>query len=117
VPAFFPASGRVQLAHRPNVEELFAEFRAHHPRGKEIKFATIQKEFAVIRQQGFTCTESGWSNGINSLAAAILDRDGTAVAAIALAGPAERLTKQRMESLADQVLNACTQAGDSFRGS
>ena len=117
VPAFFPASGRVQLAHRPNVEELFAEFRAHHPRGKEIKFATIQKEFAVIRQQGFTCTESGWSNGINSLAAAILGRDGMAVAAIALAGPAERLTKQRMESLADQVLNACTQAGDSFRGS
>ena len=53
----------------------------------------------------------------NSLAAAILDRDGIAVAAIALAGPAERLTRQRMEGLADQVLNACTQAGDSYRGS
>ena len=90
------------------------DFRTNHPRGKEVKPAAALKEFALIRQQGFTWTESGWSNGINSLAAAILGRDGLAVAAIAIAGPAERLTRQRMESLADQVLNACTQAGDSF---
>jgi IclR family KDG regulon transcriptional repressor len=115
VPAFFPASGRVQLAHRPDVEDLLADFRANYPRGKEVKPAAL-KEFALIRQQGYTWTESGWSNGINSLAAAILGRDGLAVAAIAIAGPAERLTRQRMESLADQVLNACTQAGDTFRG-
>jgi DNA-binding IclR family transcriptional regulator len=117
VPALFPASGRVQLAHRPDFEAIVNEFRLNHPRGKEIKLATVIKEFAVIRQQGFTCTESGWSNGINSVAAAILGRDGAAAAAIAVSGPAERLTRQRMEGLADQVLNACTQAGDSYRGS
>jgi DNA-binding IclR family transcriptional regulator len=117
VPALFPASGRVQLAHRPDFEAIVNEFRLNHPRGKEIRLATVIKDFAVIRQQGFTCTESGWSNGINSVAAAILGRDGSAAAAIAVSGPAERLTRQRMEGLADQVLNACTQAGDSYRGS
>lgn len=115
VPAFFPASGRVQLASQPNVEALLDEFRATHIRGREIKLAATLKEFAAIRQQGCAFTESGWSAGINSIAGAVLGRDGVAAAAIAVCGPAERLTRARMESLTDQVLNACTQAGDSLR--
>jgi IclR family transcriptional regulator, KDG regulon repressor len=115
-PAIFPASGRVQLAFQPNAEEIVSEFRATHPRGKEIKLAATLREFALIRQQGFTYTESGWSTGINSLAGAIIGRDGVSVAALAVSGPAERLTRERMEGLADQVLNACMQAGDTLRG-
>lgn len=115
VPALFPASGRVQLAFQPNVEEIINEFRNNHARGKEIKLAATLKEFATIRQQGVTFTESGWSHGINSVAAAIIGRDGVAAAAIAISGPAERLTRERMEGLSDQVLNACTQAGDTLR--
>ncbi len=46
VPAIFPASGRVLLAFQPNVEEIVNEFRATHPRGKEIKVAATLKEFA-----------------------------------------------------------------------
>ena len=115
VPALFPASGRVQLAFHPNVEEIVNEFRNSHPRGKEIKAAATLKEFALIRQQGIAFTESGWSTGINSVAGAIIGRDGTAAAAIALSGPAERLTRERMDGLAEQVLNACTQAGDTLR--
>ena len=114
-PALFPASGRVQLAFLPNIEEVLNEFRNTHPRGKEIKVAATLKEFATIRQQGVTFTESGWSTGINSVAGAIIGRDGTAAAAIAVSGPAERLTRERMEGLSDQVLNACTQAGDTLR--
>jgi IclR family KDG regulon transcriptional repressor len=34
-----------------------------------------------------------------------------------MSGPAERLTRERMESLSEQVLNACTQAGDTLRAS
>jgi DNA-binding IclR family transcriptional regulator len=116
-PAFFPASGRVQLAYRADVEALLSSFRATHPRGKEIRVAATLKEFAAIRQQGFTYTESGWSLGVNSLAAAIVGRDGVASAAIAVSGPAERMTRARMEGLAGQVLNACTQAGGSLRAS
>jgi IclR family KDG regulon transcriptional repressor len=64
-----------------------------------------------------TSTESGWSTGINSIAGAIIGRDGVAAAAIAVCGPAERMTRERMDSLTDQVLNACTQAGDTLRSS
>jgi DNA-binding IclR family transcriptional regulator len=117
VPAIFPASGRVQLAFQPNAEEIINEFRAVHPRGKEVKVAATLREFAIIRQQGVTFTESGWSTGINSVAGAIIGRDGAAAAAIAVCGPAERLTRERMEGLSDSVLNACTQAGDTLRGS
>ena len=116
-PALFPASGRVQLAFRSDAESLIQQFRAEHPRGKEIKAAAMLKEFAVIRQQGFCCTESGWSVGINSIAAAIIGRDDVAVAAIAVSGPAERLKTGRLVGLADQVLNACTQVSGSLRGS
>lgn len=115
VPAFFPASGRVQLASQPNAEDLLDEFRATHVRGREIKIAATLRDFAIIRHQGYALTESGWSAGINSIAGAVLGRDGVAAAAIAVCGPAERLTRERMEALADQVLNACTQAGDSLR--
>lgn len=115
-PAMFPASGRVQLAFQPDVEDFIQQFRAEHPRGKEIKPASTLKEFAAIRQQGFCYTESGWSVGVNSIAAAIVGRDDAAVAAIAISGPAERLTTERMLGLADQVLNACTQVSGSLRG-
>jgi IclR family transcriptional regulator, KDG regulon repressor len=114
-PALFPASGRVQLAFEPNVEDIINDFRATHPRGKEIEVAATLKEFAIIRQQGVTFTESGWSHGINSIAGAIIGRDGTAAAAIAVSGPTERLTRERMEGLRDPVLNACTQASDTLR--
>lgn len=116
VPALFPASGRVQLAFQPNAEEIVNTFRNSHPRGKEIKLAATLKEFALIRQQGVAITESGWSSGINSIAGAIIDRAGIAGAAIAVCGPAERLTRERMDSLVNQLLNACTQAGDTLRG-
>ena len=115
-PAMFPASGRVQLAFQPDPDALIQRFRADHPRGKEIKAAATLRDFAVIRQQGFTYTESGWSVGINSIAAAIVGRDDIAIAAIAVSGPAERLTAERMLGLADKVLNACTQVSGSLRG-
>ena len=115
-PALFPASGRVQLAYHTDLERLITQFRATHPRGKEIRVAATLKEFAVIRQQGFTYTESGWSNGINSIAGAVVGRDDVASAAIAVCGPAERMPRERMEGLSGLVLNACTQASGSLRG-
>lgn len=117
VPAVFPASGRVQLAFHPNAEELLNEMRDLQPRGKEIRVAAALKEFTLIRQQGVTMTESGWSTGINSIAGAIIGRNGAAAAAIAVCGPAERMSRERMEALSDSVLNACTQAGDTLRAS
>lgn len=115
-PAMFPASGRVQLAFQADPEALIQRFRAEHARGREVRTAATLREFATIRQQGFCHTESGWSVGINSIAAAIIGQDDTAVAAIAISGPAERLTTERMLGLADQVLNACTQVSGSLRG-
>jgi DNA-binding IclR family transcriptional regulator len=113
VPAIFPASGKAILAHTPNCKKVAEHIIATHPRAKELKIADLMEEFAVIRDRGYAISLGGWTQGINSVAAVVWGRGGKPAAAIAVSGPQERMDRDRLKSLGETVLNACTRMGET----
>lgn len=114
-PAMFTASGRILLAYQNDCEKLVAKFRSDDPRGAQVNKSALLRELVLSKERGFAITESGWSPGINSIAAAIANFDQKAYGAIAISGPAERMPLERMHGLANELLNACSQAVGSIR--
>ncbi|WP_163539490.1 IclR family transcriptional regulator [Gracilibacillus sp. YIM 98692] len=65
----------------------------------------LYNELKLIREKGYAIDEQEHEHGIRCIAAPILDYDNKVAAAISIAGPAERVTKQRIKSdLAEAIL-------------
>ena len=59
---------------------------------------------AKVVAQGFATAEQEYEDGINAVAAPVLDPEGLPVAAIAVTGPAYRLSVERMRAIGPSVL-------------
>lgn len=68
--------------------------------------AELLAELEQVRTQGYAVARSERSIGIVSVAAPVLGPDGTTLAAIAVIGPAERVTEGRVEQLPMEVRRA-----------
>ena len=68
-------------------------------------------DLSMIRALGYATSLSGWSSGINSVAA-VIKAQGKPAAAISLSGPAERMGPERLATLGQAALNACTRIED-----
>jgi IclR family transcriptional regulator, KDG regulon repressor len=116
-PVLFPASGKAILAFGPDPEKrvrsLYAKQKSKKP-GLELN--DLLKEIAVIKQQGYALSISGWREGINSVAGAIMGPDGLPAGAVSISGPKERLSEERMKSFANAVLNTCTHISGALGG-
>ena len=66
----------------------------------------LKNELATIRKQGFSESDSELETEVCSVAAPIFDYKGEAIAAIAVAGPAERIFRENKQNLIDLV-KAC----------
>ncbi len=114
-PAIFPASGKALLAFGPEPEKrirtLYAKQKSPKP---SVKLADLLDEIGAIRRNGVAFSVSGWREGINSVASVIIGPIGLPAGAIALSGPQERMTSERMNQLSRSVLNACTHASAAF---
>lgn len=108
-PALYPASGKALLAQEPNAPDILERLAAAAP--EPVDMAALRKELAVIRERGYALSLSGWSPGVNSVAA-VIKQQGAPAAAIAISGPAERMGAERLADLGQQVLNACTRIED-----
>ena len=71
VPAVFPASGKVLLANQPDWEELLDLSMRLSPQAATLNKATLVREFARIREQGFAITINGWAQRSMSIAVAV----------------------------------------------
>lgn len=115
-PAIFPASGKALLAFQPDVaarvKSIWARQEKQHR--ARVKVSSLLEELATVRRTGCAFSTSGWRQGINSIASPILNPSGLPVASIAVCGPAERMTKERMKGMTKAVLNACTQASNAL---
>jgi DNA-binding IclR family transcriptional regulator len=58
----------------------------------------------IIRQRGFAVDDQENAKGMRCIGVPILDVNGNAVAAISIAGPTYRMTKERIEQLAPEVM-------------
>lgn len=57
---------------------------------------TFFEDLKAIREAGFAVSEQEYEEPINAVAAPIFDQDKRPIASIAIAGPAYRLTRERM---------------------
>lgn len=98
LPAFATASGKAILAFLP-VEALqrilkqgMPVFTSHTPRTPQ----QVLEEVQAVRKRGYALSEEEYEEDVNAVAAPIFDGLGSPVASIAIAGPAFRLTHERL---------------------
>ncbi|MGH2531079.1 MAG: IclR family transcriptional regulator [Thermomicrobiales bacterium] len=109
VPAHCSANGKALLAHLAE-DELTALLDEHSlsRRGPNTitDRATLLKELARIRAQGFSVDDLEFAADIRAVAAPIRDHHGEVIAAVAIAAPATRLSRERAYELAPRIVEA-----------
>jgi DNA-binding IclR family transcriptional regulator len=107
LPAFATASGKAILAFMPDetvqriLERGMPQLTQHTIRSPGALFENLRH----ARERGFAIDEQEFEEGINAVAAPILDLNGQPIAAVAVAGPAYRLTRERMVEIGPLVLS------------
>lgn len=98
LPAFCTASGKALLSHLPEqaVSNIFIHGMHQFTESTPCTPDAVLDSLRHARQNGFAISEQEYEEGINAVAAPILDEIGSPIAAIAIAGPAYRLTRERM---------------------
>jgi len=108
LPAFATASGKAILAFMPEEAVLRILHRGmpftteHAARSPEV----LLEDLRQTRERGFALALQEYEYGINAVAAPILDPSQQPIAAVAVAGPAYRLTQERMIEIGPQVVSA-----------
>jgi DNA-binding IclR family transcriptional regulator len=98
LPAYCTASGKALAAHLP--EDQARDIRSAGMRQRAADphqtWGEFLAELAGIRERGYALAVGEYEEGINAVSAAVLDGNGRPVASVAIAGPAYRLTPERM---------------------
>lgn len=68
--------------------------------------ARLAGELERVRRKGHALDLEEFERGLRCIAAPVRDRNGTVVAALGIAGPASRLTTERIRNLAPSVMSA-----------
>ncbi len=99
------ASGKVFLAHLPEEQarRLVAADLARYTERTLTDEGALWRDLQLARQRGFAIAMEEQEEGINAVAAPVLDRSGHPMAVIALAGPAFRLPLERLLQIAPAV--------------
>lgn len=98
LPAFATASGKAILAFLPQemVLRILNRGMPQFTPYTHISPETIFEDLHLAREQGFAISEQEFEDEINAVATPIFDIEMQPVASIAVAGPAFRLTHERM---------------------
>jgi len=106
LPAHSTASGKAILAFMPEeaVQHIFKDgipqFTQHTLSSPEALFKNLRH----AREQGFALSLEEFEEGINAIAAPILDLKDQPIASVAVAGPAYRFNREQMIEIAPLVL-------------
>jgi DNA-binding IclR family transcriptional regulator len=117
LPAFATAAGKAILAFLPDeaarkvVERGMQQYTPQTIHSPEIFFKGLSME----REQGFSISEQEYEEGINAVAAPILDSNEKPIAAITVAGPAYRLLRERMNEIGPTILATAREIAQEIR--
>ena len=106
LPAFCTASGKAILAFSSDkvVQQVLDHGMPQYTNctldSSDKFFENIRK----IREQGFALSLQEFEEGINAIAAPIMNHNNEPVASVAIAGPSYRLTLERMLEIGDQII-------------
>ena len=106
LPAFTTASGKAILAYMPRemVQRILGHgmppYTQHTLRSSEEFFEDLRH----VQERGFALDEQELEEGINAIAAPVLDLSDQPIASVAVAGPAYRLTRERLLEIGPLVM-------------
>lgn len=109
IAAFLPADETEALIERLSLKRFTAN-TITTKRG-------LRRELEQIRTQGYALDRAEGMDGIHCIAAPILDRNGFAVGAITIAGPASRLPEDEFETTGQLIREAVSRASEEFNQS
>lgn len=103
-PAPLTASGKAILAHEPAALDIADRLRAHDTRARALDLDTFALDLQTIRKRGYAVDDSGWLEGVISIAAPLIGKDGRAAAAITISSMAERLVPEKRGAHVDALM-------------
>ena len=110
-PAHCSSLGKALLAFMSE-KELSSLLREHGLKaytGNTItRRSQLQKELQQVRTRGYAIDDQELEPGLKCIGAPVRDYTGSAAAALSIAGPAFRLTKERLPTLARLVMEAAS---------
>ena len=108
-PVYCTALGKAMLAFIPEEEQQyffdgmsFERFTPHTIRGA----LQLRKEFALIRQRGYSIDNEEAYLGSRCIGAPIFEASGKIAAALSVSGPTTRVTRERVPAVASAAKNA-----------
>jgi DNA-binding IclR family transcriptional regulator len=106
-PAYCVATGKALLAFqtRDYLARHLRDLEAHTPATFTDPDA-LEAELARIARCGYAVNRGEWRETVGGIAAPIFDALGTAIAAIGISGPLDRLGQKRIKALIPEVLHA-----------
>jgi DNA-binding IclR family transcriptional regulator len=104
--------GKVLLAFLPEDErnDLINQCElTDYTRHTITKPARLKAELKLIRQRGYAMDDEEIEEGLRCVGAPVMDHSGRVVAAMSIAGPAFRLTDDRIPAVARSVIQAASE--------
>jgi DNA-binding IclR family transcriptional regulator len=116
LPAFATAAGKAILAYLPEqtVNEILGQGMQLYTSKTIQSLEVFKNALHQIRVQGFSISEQEFEDGINAVAAPIRDPNGLPIAAITVAGPAYRLSGERMREIGPSVVATANEIAQGF---
>ena len=105
LPAFCTASGKAILAFLPEekVRDILALGMPVYTQNTIASVETFFNDIRRTREQGYAISEQEFEDGINAIAAPICNHP---IASVSIAGPAYRLTRERMLEIGPHLLTS-----------
>ncbi len=106
LPAFATASGKAMLAYMPTetVRRILARGMPQYTQRTLCSPEEFFEDLRRVRGRGFAIDEQEFESGISAVAAPIFDLSDRPIASVAVAGPAYRLTRERMLEIGPVVV-------------
>lgn len=106
-PAYCVASGKVLLAYQPDdeVRRVLRRIRSHTP-ATITDTDALRAEIDAVHTRGYALNRDGWRMGVSGAAAPVLAGQGHAIAALAILGPTERLTEEKLHAAGRVLVEA-----------
>lgn len=119
LPAHCTAAGKALLSEIPGrrLQELYPDAELSALTANTVtSLSALESELAEVRARGFAINEEESETGLRAVAATIHDRAEQPVAAITIAGPAQRMGKARLDEIAGLVVSAVEEVSQRLEG-
>lgn len=116
LPAFATASGKAILGFMPEervhriLDRGMPKFTPHTPQSQN----GLLENLHAVRELGYAISEQEFEEQINAVAAPIFDLENQPIASIAVAGPAYRLTRERLIEIGPGLIATAREITQEF---